>query len=115
MDKKRRQTAIIEIITENEVETQGELSRLLRISWRKKALVKLRDTAHQSSLGAKLRLVNLIGAIGVNRRFDPSGLTVLLVDDIATTGATLNECAGALLSGGAKAVYAAVFAAAVLD
>ena len=29
MDKKRRQTAIIEIITENEVETQGELSRLL--------------------------------------------------------------------------------------
>ena len=92
-----------------------ELSRLLGISWRKKALVKLRDTAHQSSLGAKLRLVNLIGAIGVNRRFDPSGLTVLLVDDIATTGATLNECAGALLSGGAKAVYAAVFAAAVLD
>lgn len=29
MDKKRRQTAIIEIITENEVETQNELSRLL--------------------------------------------------------------------------------------
>ncbi len=92
-----------------------ELSRMLGTDYRKNALVKLRDTAHQSSLGAKERLVNLSGAIGVSRRFEPKGLTVLLVDDIATTGATLDECAGALLSRGAKKVYAITFAASVLD
>ncbi len=100
----------------NQAETLArELSRRLGIKFRRGALVKLRNTAHQASLGAKDRLVNLKGAMGLGRGFDPAGLTVLLVDDIATTGTTLDECARVLLSGGAKAVYAITFAAAVLD
>ncbi len=38
---------------------------------------------------------------------------VLLVDDVLTTGATLNECAGALMDAGARSVHALALARAV--
>ena len=41
---------------------------------------------------------------------DTSGLTVLLIDDVATTGSTLSECAQALKSAGAARVYALTLA-----
>ena len=36
--------------------------------------------------------------------------TILLVDDVMTVGATLNECAKVLLKAGAKSVYTVTFA-----
>ena len=39
---------------------------------------------------------------------------ILLVDDVSTTGSTLNECARVLLTGGAKAVLGVTLAKAVL-
>jgi len=92
-----------------------ELARLLELPYRKGALRKLRDTEHQAALGAGDRLVNLEGAIGVSKDFSAKDMTVLLVDDIMTTGATINECVRALKRSGAKAVYAATFATAVRD
>ncbi len=72
---------------------------------------RLRTTA-QHSLGRQQRAANLGGAFSV--RDGPAGQVegrwVLLVDDVSTTGATLSECAAALLSGGARAVSAVTVA-----
>ncbi len=43
------------------------------------------------------------------------GKTILLIDDIVTTGSTLSECARTLLTAGAKRVYCAAVARSALD
>jgi ComF family protein len=68
------------------------------------ALVRVRETTPQSSLGGRAeRVANIRGAF----RAEPdlaSGRSALLVDDILTTGATLEECARALQAAGASEV-----------
>ena len=61
-------------------------------------------TRRQNELSREERLVNLNGAFRVKDGTDICGSNILLIDDVMTTGATLNECAGVLLSGGAKSV-----------
>ena len=59
------------------------------------------------------RLDNLQNAFSLNPDFPTQSLqdkTILLVDDVATTGATLFECAKVLKKGGAKKVFAVVIA-----
>lgn len=69
----------------------------------------VRDRAQdQRGLGRDERASNLASTIRVNQ--DVSGLGLLLVDDVCTTGATLNEAARALLRKGAASVTACVFA-----
>lgn len=80
----------------------------------KEALLKTRNTKDQHKLKAKERAENLKGAFSVNDTSVVSGKTVLLCDDIKTTGATLNECRKTLLKAGAKEVYC-VTAAVVTD
>ena len=82
----------------------------LRLPYQQHALKKLRLTQDQSSLPKALRLENLNKAFRTSRRASVAGKTVLLVDDICTTGTTANECARALRQGGAKAVHVAVIA-----
>jgi ComF family protein len=67
-------------------------------------LKKRRVTKCQSSLTKAERLVNLKGAFGLGANARVKGSRVLLVDDVMTTGATLDECAKTLLSGGASSV-----------
>lgn len=67
-------------------------------------LEKQRKTQRQHDLGRKAREVNLLGAYRAVG--DISGKTVLLVDDIVTTGSTLTECARALYEAGAGQVWA---------
>ncbi len=80
----------------------------------KEALLKTRNTKDQHLLKAKERAENLKGAFSVNDTSVIHGKTVLLCDDIKTTGATLNECRKTLLKAGAKEVYC-VTAAVVTD
>lgn len=68
-------------------------------------LEKVNRTRHQNELSRDDRLVNLNGAFRVkNNAGDLKGKGMLLLDDVMTTGATLNECAKALISAGAKEV-----------
>jgi len=68
-------------------------------------LSRKRDTEHQVRLGPEERRRNVAGAFVWNGP-PLSGSTVLLVDDVATTGSTLEACAEVLMHSGASHVWA---------
>jgi ComF family protein len=72
------------------------------------ALRRFRPTPPQTSLGKAGRLANLRRAFHVPRPGRVRGLRLLLVDDVATTGATLDAAAAALKRAGADGVTAVV-------
>ncbi len=76
------------------------------------ALVRLGETPDQHSLGREARLHNLRGVFAAHPSHTHRvvGRHVLLVDDVTTTGATLQTAAQALLQAGADRVSALVFA-----
>ena len=67
-------------------------------------LVRSRWTEPQTGLGRKKRMKNIKNAFKVNDCSRIVGKRILLVDDVLTTGATVNECAKTLISDGAKRV-----------
>lgn len=68
-------------------------------------LTKMFQTETQHSLSSSERSGNLAGAIELKDDVDLLNKRILLIDDIKTTGATLNECAKMLLIGGAAEVF----------
>jgi ComF family protein len=74
------------------------------------ALERLRPTPPQVGLGGDERRRNVANAFRIRPGWSPTGTRVLLVDDIYTTGATVEECAKVLRRGGARAVDIAVLA-----
>ena len=68
-------------------------------------LEKSRRTRPQNELSREDRLVNLAGAFRIKKGVTiTEGLKILLVDDVMTTGSTLEECSKTLLSAGAAGV-----------
>jgi len=67
-------------------------------------LVRRRATRPQTGLGRQERLSNLEGAFALAPGAAIDGRSVLLVDDVMTTGTTVDECARALLAAGAGRV-----------
>jgi ComF family protein len=80
-----------------------------------RALVRVYDTARQASLDRHSRTHNVAGAFRVRAPGQIRGASVLLVDDVRTTGSTLEECARAVRAAGAKRVAWAVVAHALDD
>ena len=73
-------------------------------------LIKKRDTPEQKALGKKERLDNLRACFEICDRQSVKGKTVLLADDVLTTGATADEVCRELLIAGAKEIYFATVA-----
>ncbi len=81
-----------------------EISNICNIPFADGLLVKLYDTDCQHDCTGLERTGNLIGVFDVNQSFDITDKTVLLIDDVKTSGATLNECGKMLYLNDVKSV-----------
>lgn len=72
-------------------------------------LKKIFETENQRSRTARQRRANLRGVFDLMDDADVDSKTILLVDDVKTTGSTLNECSAVLNAYGADKVYACTF------
>jgi len=90
-----------------------ELARLLArrrgLPIRQEALLRVRRTVPQMELGRAERAENIRGAFAASPEL-LAGRTALLVDDIMTTGSTLEECSRMILAAGAAQVHVLVLA-----
>ncbi|HEY5653067.1 MAG TPA: ComF family protein [Pontiella sp.] len=81
-----------------------ELGRRIQCKFMPRALRRIRATITQTNLTAPQRLSNVNGAFEYGKAKRLAGKRVLLIDDVMTTGATVNACAKALKKGGALSV-----------
>lgn len=74
------------------------------------SLIRRQNTVPQVQLTGAARRKNLRQAFAVKYSQNIKGKKVVLIDDVETTGSTLNECAKVLRKAGAKAVYSITLA-----
>lgn len=89
-------------------EIAGSLASRCGLDMIPNMLLRKRYTTPQSGLNDKQRQANIKGAFSFNHIYgedDILGKNILLVDDIYTTGSTLDECAEILRMAGARNVY----------
>jgi len=85
------------------------LALRLKVPYQPYGLMRIRNTPSQVGLSAEERRENVAGAFKAVQGM-VAGKKVLLVDDVTTTGATIEACSNALLAGGAISVYCVTFA-----
>jgi ComF family protein len=89
------------------------IARFWRIPLEALALRRSRPTAPQVGLGEAERRRNIAGAFEIRDSAAIRRRRILLIDDVYTTGATVEECSRIVLEGGALAVDVAVVARAI--
>ncbi len=85
-----------------------EISRVLDVPLSENILVRCKYTKTQTHLNREQRLANVATAFTINE--EVAGMKILLIDDVITTGATLNSCARLLKAEGARVVDIAAVA-----
>lgn len=83
-------------------------ARILKKPVRADILIKNRKTLHQKELDGVMRRKNLTDAFTVVKPADVKGRSILLIDDVCTTGSTLLSASKALSDAGAKEIHCAV-------
>lgn len=86
------------------------VSRARRLPLSYDNLIRTRDTPPQTELTRAVRLNNVRRAFAVQRPEEVAGKRILVIDDVFTTGATVNECAKTLRRAGATDVYVCTLA-----
>ncbi|MDA3797485.1 MAG: ComF family protein [Kiritimatiellae bacterium] len=81
------------------------IAKKLKIPLASDLVIRARYTNTQTLLNFKERSQNISGAFEALNELKLKNKTILLVDDVMTTGATVNECSKALKKGGALQVY----------
>ncbi len=82
-----------------------------RFQFTDQVLIKIKDTAAQVAIKSRAaRLANLAGAFAVRNHHLVVGQTIILIDDVTTTGGTLAEARQTLKQAGAKRVLALTLA-----
>lgn len=88
-----------------------ELAKYFGLDFYPQMLTRKKKTKPQVEFSGDERRKNILEAFETGREADKAkNQTVLIVDDIATTGATLNECAKVLRRAGARQVWGVVIA-----
>ena len=82
-----------------------EISRQAGIKYLSDALIKIKDTNVQSTLNKQKRLNNVKNAFKVQKQDIIKGKKIIILDDIYTTGSTVNECSKVLKQAGAKEIF----------
>lgn len=90
-----------------------EMAKRLQLECDSHLLTRIVDTPHQTGLTKNQRRTNLTKAFAVNNHKKIQGKTILLVDDVITTGITIRECAKTLYKEGAKLIYGVTLAAGI--
>lgn len=94
---------------------RGLVQTLPKLCLLAKGLQRIRATVSQTGLNRQQRRENVTGAFALAEGWKPEGANLLLVDDVVTTGATLNECARVLKAAGASRVWGIAVATPPLD
>lgn len=92
-----------------------ELGRVLDVKVETQFLKRVQNTPSQTTLNREERLSNVSGAFALSRKASLSGLNVILVDDVITTGATIGACAQTLRLGGVEHILALAVSRPELD
>jgi len=94
----------------------ASLGRLWHLPVSRDLLTRTRETATQTALTPETRLANVAGAFtpGHGPGVNSPVTSLVLVDDVFTTGATLAEAARALEQAGARTIYGVTFGRAVI-